>query len=75
MLVVALPVLALACGGPLSADDQASLKDAARLTGMAYRYLDGGPPRALDRGAHCAVQAVLRRQKLGEVEAGIPCTP
>lgn len=66
----------VACGGGLSVDDQADLQNAARLSAMGYRHQDSGTPgAALDRGAFCAVSAVLRDQKLPAVDAGINCGP
>lgn len=74
LTLVTLAVLG-ACGG-LSAADLAGLNDAAKLTAMGYARQDATTPgAALDRGAHCAVVGVLRRQtgEAGTIDGGIAC--
>lgn len=54
------------CLGMTGQDIQATT-EAAQLSAAAYHRLDGGPERALIRGAACAELGVLRRAK---VDAG-----
>ena len=67
--------LSIGCATGLSATSKASLVDAAHLTEKAYHYQEAGTaPAALDRGAHCAIQAVLKAENIGQVDSGVPCT-
>lgn len=62
------------CGGGLSDTDKENLHNAATLEAMAYSHADAGTPfAALTRGAFCASAAVLRSQRLDQVDAGIAC--
>ncbi len=67
-------VLAASCARGLSDANRESLRNAAKLSGMAYTHQDAGTAgAALDRGAFCAVASVIRDQKLAPVDAGIAC--
>ena len=70
-----------ACLG-VSSQDLNALQDAAKLNLAAYKHSDGGAERALERGAYCAVEGVLRRNGAalpvgdgGVEEGGIRCSP
>ena len=68
--------LLVGCATGLSAASKTSLVNAARLTEKAYHYQKAGSaPAALDRGAHCAIQAVLKAENIGQVDSGVPCAP
>ena len=68
-----------ACGGGLSDESKTDIKHAAEDSAAAYqRELAtsgdaGSPAGALIRGAHCAVQGVIRNEKLPAVDSGVPC--
>lgn len=68
-------VLLVGCGGGLSSQDKATLTDAARLNLMADQMLDGGPARALERGALCATASVLAHNGASVPDSGIQCQP
>ena len=72
-LAIASTLTLVACGAGLTDADKNNLKNAAELTSMAYRYQDAGPAQALDRGAHCAVRAVLRNNMIDTPDSGIVC--
>jgi hypothetical protein len=66
----------------VSSQDLNALQDAAKLNLAAYKHSDGGAERALERGAYCAVEGVLRRNGAvvpvgdgGVEDGGIRCTP
>jgi len=70
-----------ACLG-VSSQDLNALQDAAKLNLAAYKLSDGGAERALERGAYCAVEGVLRRNNAlipagdgGVEDGGIRCAP
>jgi hypothetical protein len=53
----------------VSGQDGSALVDASKLSYGAYEHLDGGASRALIRAEHCAVEGVLRRNK---IDSGVP---
>jgi hypothetical protein len=66
----------LGCGSSLAPTSKANLTNAARLTERAYFYQDASSAAgALDRGAFCSIQAVLRDEKLGQIDSGVNCAP
>jgi len=67
--VICLTVSLVACLG-VSTQDIAALQDAAKLNLAAYKHSDGGAERALERGAYCAVEGVLRRNDAGTIQDG-----
>jgi hypothetical protein len=73
----ALVAAGIGCGGGLSAQDATSLREATKMSLLAYEALDAGPPRAFERAAYCATAAVLRRNDAGAPDGGgaIPCQP
>ena len=63
-----------ACGGGLSEESKTDIKHAANDTAAAYNHEDPATAAgALIKGAHCAVQAVIRNEKLDPVDSGIAC--
>lgn len=76
MKFLAIPLLAIltACGGGLSSESKTDIQHAARDTAAAYEHEDAAAPAgALIRAAHCAVQGVIRNEKLDAVDSGITC--
>jgi hypothetical protein len=63
-----------ACGGGLSSESKTDIKNATNDTAAAYQHEDPTTAQgALVRGAHCAMQAVIRNEKLDPIDSGIPC--
>jgi hypothetical protein len=62
-----------ACVGA-AVQDMNALQDAAKLNLAAYRHSDGGAERALERGAFCAVEGVLKRNGAPLVDGGAELT-
>jgi hypothetical protein len=74
MLVTLL--FATGCTAHLVSTTRTNLVNAAHLTEASYHYLDAGSaPAALERGAFCSINAVLRDEKLGPLDSGIVCAP
>ena len=71
LLVVALALIS--CGGGLTPAASASLHDAVSLNLQADQLLDGGPARALERGAYCSTASVLADYGQPLPDAGISC--
>lgn len=68
-LIVCAILVAAGCVN-MSSQDLGALQDAAKLNLAAYKRSDGGAERALERGAYCAVEGVLRRNDAGVGDAG-----
>ncbi len=67
-------LMCAACGGGLSDESKTDIAHAANDTAAAYKHEDPTTAQgALVKGAHCAVQAVIRNEKLDPIDSGIPC--
>jgi len=74
MLRVLACVTLISCAGGLPAEDISNIENASRTSAAAYNYQDADTPAAaLIRASHCAIQAVIRDQKLDTFDSGIPC--
>lgn len=73
LLLLALPAL-VACHGGMAPESVKDVEDATRTSAMADRYRDAGDPASdLNVATHCALQAVIRNEKLAPFDSGIPC--
>jgi hypothetical protein len=66
-------LLLVGCGGGFSDKDATSLADAVNLNLQADKLLDGGPARALERGALCSTESVLYSHKKPVPISDIKC--
>jgi len=64
----------IGCFG-VSSQDGGALVDASKLSYSALQHSDGGAERVLIRAEHCAVEGVLRRNKIDSGVPDIGCNP
>lgn len=58
----------------MSPESAKDVENAARATAQAYKHQDAEAPESmLTFSAHCAIQSVIRNEKLPPYDGGISC--